>query len=137
LNPQPFDAELSLLTIRPDCCPNTNLLLQTDKALKMPKCNYLLWRVSKMFGCRSLEIFWKKQNFRTREIFVKKFRIKLGNLSSEKVRKVRKQGFPNVRKFQKLFYSEISKNYKKMKINSNFRNREKLVPTQKLTRKFG
>ncbi len=52
--------------------------------------------------------------------------------------RVRKQGLQNVRKFQKfrkfqkLFYSE---NYKKMTLNSNFGNREKLVSTQKPTRK--
>ncbi len=56
---------------------------------------------------------------------------------SEKVRKFRKQGFPNVRKFQKLFFSEISENYEKMMLNLNFGNCEKLVPTQKPTQKFG
>jgi hypothetical protein len=57
--------------------------------------------------------------------------------SLEKVRKVRKQGFPNVWKLQKLFYSEISENYEKMTLNSNFGNRKKLAPTRKLTQKFG
>jgi hypothetical protein len=33
--------------------------------------------------------------------------------------------------------SELSKNYKKMMLNSKFENREKLVPTQKPTQKFG
>jgi len=51
--------------------------------------------------------------------------------------KVQKQGFPNVQKFRKLFYSKLSKNYEKMTFNSNFKNLEKLVPTQKPSRKFG
>jgi len=58
----------------------------------------------------------------------------------KKFGKVRKQGFPNIRnlqKFWKLFYSELSENYEKMTLNSNFENHEKLVPTRKPTRKFG
>jgi len=54
--------------------------------------------------------------------------------------KVRKLGFPNVRifqKFRKLYFSEHSENYKKMTLNSNFGNREKLVPARKPTQKFG
>jgi len=54
-----------------------------------------------------------------------------GSISLEKIRK---QGFPN---FRKLFYSKLSKNYEKMTLNSNFGNCQKLVRTQKLTRKFG
>jgi len=55
--------------------------------------------------------------------------IKFGKVwkSWEKLGKVGKQGFPNVRnlqKFQKLFYSELSENYEKMTLNSNFENRE-------------
>ncbi len=57
--------------------------------------------------------------------------------SLEKVWKIRTQGFPNIRKFQKLLYYEISKNYKNMTLNSNFGNREKLVLTQKPAQKFG
>jgi hypothetical protein len=49
--------------------------------------------------------------------------------SLEKVWKVRKQGFPNVWKFRKLFFSEISENYEKMTLNSNFGNRGKRIPT--------
>ncbi len=49
--------------------------------------------------------------------------------SLEKFGNVRKLGFLKVRKFRKLFFSELSKNYKKMTLNSNFGNREKLVPT--------
>jgi len=64
-----------------------------------------------------------------------------GSKSLEKFKKVlvivRKLGFPNVGKFRKLFYSKLSKNYEKMTLNSNFGNREKLVPTGKPTRKFG
>ncbi len=45
--------------------------------------------------------------------------------SLEKFGKVQKQGFPNIWKFRKLFYSKISKKYKKMTLNSNFGNREK------------
>jgi hypothetical protein len=37
-----------------------------------------------MFGCQSLEIFWKKWNFQTRKILAKKFKNKFENLSSEK-----------------------------------------------------
>ena len=51
-----------------------------------------------------------------------------------------KQGFPNIpnlRKIQKLFYSKLSENYKKMTLKSNFGNLKKLVPTQKLTQMFG
>jgi len=58
----------------------------------------------------------------------------------KKFRKVPKQGFPNIlnfRKFWKLFYFKLSENYKKMTLNLNFENREKLVPTRKLTQKFG
>jgi len=36
-----------------------------------------------------------------------------------------------------VFFYKISENYKKMMLNSNFGNREKLVPTRKPTRKFG
>ncbi len=62
-------------------------------------------------------------------VFVSKSLVKV----RKKIRKYWKQGFPNIRKFQKLFYSEISENYEKMTLNSNFGNCEKLVPT----RKFG
>jgi len=58
-----------------------------------------------------------------------------GSKSSEKFRKkfgkVWKLGFLNVRKFRKLFFSELSENYEKMMLNSNFGNREKLVLTRK------
>ncbi len=50
-----------------------------------------------------------------------------------------KQGFPNIPKFQKvqnLFYSRLSKNYKKMMLKPNFGNCKKLVPTQIPTRTF-
>jgi len=43
-----------------------------------------------------------------------------------------KQGFPNIpnlRKIWNLFYSKLSKNYKKMMLKLNFGNHEKLVPT--------
>jgi len=40
-------------------------------------------------------------------------------------------------RFRKLSFSELSKIYKKMTLNSNFGNREKLVPTRKPTQKFG
>jgi hypothetical protein len=56
----------------------------------------------------------------------------LGQKVWKKFGKVRTQGFPNVRnlqKFWKLFYSKLSGNYKKMTLNSNFKNRKKLVPT--------
>jgi len=51
-----------------------------------------------------------------------------------------KQGFPNIRNLWKiwnLFYSELSENYEKMMLKSNFGNRKKLVPTQKPTQMFG
>jgi len=50
-----------------------------------------------------------------------------------------KQGFPNIpnlRNIRNLFYSKLSKNYKNITLKSNFGNREKLVPTQILTRTF-
>jgi len=57
--------------------------------------------------------------------------------SSEKVQKkfgkVWKQGFPNIWKL----ISEISENYEKMMLNSNFGNCKKLVPAQTPTQKFG
>jgi len=43
-----------------------------------------------------------------------------------------KQGspkIPNLRNIRYLFYSELSKNYKKMMLKSNLENCEKLVPT--------
>ncbi len=42
-----------------------------------------------------------------------------------------------IRKFRKFGNSELSENFEKMTFNSKFENREKLVPTQKPTRKFG
>jgi hypothetical protein len=36
-------------------------------------------------------------------------------------------------KRQNLLYSELSKNYEKMTLKSNFGNRKKLAPTQKST----
>jgi hypothetical protein len=45
-----------------------------------------------------------------------------------------KHGFPNIpnlRKIRNLFNLKLSKNYEKMTLKLNFRNREKLVPTQK------
>jgi len=128
--------------------------------------NFLFSRVLKMFGCQSSEKFWKNWNFWTRKIFAKKFGKSLEKSSDinqnctsilkilkklwkfeflsqktlflgQKVWKNSETGFPNIRKFWKLFYSKISENYEKMMLNSNFGNREKLVPTQKLTQKFG
>jgi len=111
--------------------------------------------------------FGKKRNFWTRKIFAKKFGNLSSEKSSDisqnctwiskiskkllkfeflsqktlflgqKVRKLWKQGFPNIQKFWKLFYSKLSENYKKMTLNSNHGNREKLIPTQKLAQKFG
>ncbi len=55
-----------------------------------------------------------------------------GSKSSEKFGKVWKsleKGFSK--------HSEISENYEKITLNLNFGNREKLVPTQKPTQKFG
>ncbi len=57
--------------------------------------------------------------------------------SSEKVWKHGFPNFRNLRKIRNLFYSELSKNYEKMTLNSNFENREKLVWTQKFGLKFG
>ncbi len=51
-----------------------------------------------------------------------------------------KQGFPNfpnILNIRNLFYSELSKNYKKMILKSNFGNQEKLIPIRKLTLMFG
>jgi len=51
-----------------------------------------------------------------------------------------KQGFPNIpnlRDIQNLFYSKLFKNYKKITLKSNFRNCEKLFPTQTFEFKFG
>ena len=51
-----------------------------------------------------------------------------------------KHGFPNIPNLQiiwNLFYSELSENYEKMTLKSNFGNCKKLVPTQKPTRMFG
>jgi hypothetical protein len=95
--------------------------------------NFLFSQVLEMFGCRSLEIFQKKTEFSNSQNFCKNVWKKV----QENFVKVWKQGFPNIQKFWKLFYSENSKNYKKMMLNSNFGNRKKLVPTQNLTQKFG
>ena len=64
--------------------------------------------------------------------------------NSEKVWKVWKKdqkmfgkSSEKVWKFRKLGISELSENYEKMTFNSKFENHEKLVPTQKPTRKFG
>ncbi len=68
------------------------------------------------------------------------FRSKCLEKSSKKVLKFRILVFPNVwkfRRFRKFGNSKLSENYEKMTFNSKFENREKLVPTRKLTRKFG
>jgi len=109
-----------------------------------------------MFGFRSLEFFWKNPSFLNSQKFCKNsseirleiiscflgqkktffefekpcFGVKKSSESSEKFRKVQKQGFPNnwnLLKIQSLFYSKLSKNYEKMIFKSNFRNREKLI----------
>ncbi len=65
-------------------------------------------------------------NWKFRKKYVKFEFLSQKNLFlGQKVWKFCKQGFPNVRKFRKLFYSEISENYKKMTLNSNFGNRKK------------
>jgi len=88
--------------------------------------NFSFSRVSEKFGCRSSEIFRKKTEFLNSQNFRKK------------VRKFWKQGFPNVQKFRKLFFfPKFLKITKNDVNNSNFGNREKLVPTRKPTRKFG
>ncbi len=57
--------------------------------------------------------------------------------------KFKKQGFPNIPNLQKirnLFYSKLSKNYKKLQkitLKLNLGNCKKLVPTRKPTRMFG
>ncbi len=76
-----------------------------------------------------------KKNYVKFEFFGQKTLFQ-GQKSLEKVWKFWKQVFPNVRKFRKFGNSELSENYKKMMFNSKFKNREKLVPTQKPTRKF-
>ncbi len=71
--------------------------------------------------------FWVKKNlFLGQKVwkFWKKFGKKFGK-SSESL----ETGFSKC--------SEISENYEKMMLNSNFGKREKLVPTRKLTQKFG
>jgi len=117
--------------------------------------NFLFPRVSEKF------VFSKFRNFLEITVFFelakilqKKFGKKYGNnflffgqktlFLGQKVwkkfGKVQKKRFPNIRnlrKFRKLFYSKLSKNYEKMTLNSNFENREKLIPTWKPTRKFG
>ncbi len=55
-----------------------------------------------------------------------------GSKSSKKFGKVLKTGFSEHSEIL-----EISENYEKMMLNSNFGNHEKLVPTWKPTRKFG
>jgi len=102
-----------------------------------------------MFGCQSFEIFWKKTNFQTCKIFGKNF----WNLSSEKsldiyqnctsilkiLKKTRKVCVFESKNpvFGSKSLEKVFENYEKMTLNSNFGNRQKLVPTQKPTRKFG
>jgi len=50
----------------------------------------------------------------------KKFR-KCSEKVQKMFRKVQKQGFPNIQKFWKLFYSEISENYKKNDVKLELR----------------
>jgi len=86
-------------------------------------------------NCTSISKILKK--LRKVWVYESKKTLLLGQKVLKKFGKVRKQGFPNIRKFRKLFYSELSENYEKVTLNSNFGNREKLVPTQKPTQKFG
>jgi len=101
--------------------------------------------IKKLFeNVHKFQKFWKKnvkfEFLCQKTLFMgqkvwKKFRKNL-----EKVRKFWKLDFPNVqkfRKFWKLLFSKLSKIYEKMTLNSNFGYHEKLVPTQKLTQKFG
>ncbi len=70
---------------------------------------------------------------------LEKFRKSLESLEkrSENVRKKLGKSSEKVQKFWKLGITELSENYEKMTFNSKFENHEKLVPTQKPTRKFG
>jgi hypothetical protein len=73
-----------------------------------------------VLGSKSSEKFGKVWKFRKLDFL---------NVRKLDFPKVRKLDFPNVRKFRKLLFSELSEIYKKMTLNSNFGNREKLVPT--------
>ncbi len=89
-----------------------------------------LERISCFFGQKTL-FLGQKTLFLDQKVWKK-----IGNLCCG----VNNSHFPkiqNLKKFQNLFYSELSKNYEKMTFNSNFENREKLVPTQKPTQMFG
>jgi len=61
--------------------------------------NFLFSRVSELFGCRS---FGKNRNFRTREIFAKKFGKKFGNLSLEKGSDINQNCTSNSKNLKKL-----------------------------------
>jgi len=64
--------------------------------------------------------------FRNNFLFLGQKNLFLRVLGSKFKKQGQKQGFPNI---QNLFYSELSKNYEKMTLKSNFRNRKKLVST--------
>jgi len=96
--------------------------------------NFSFSRVSEMFGFQSLEFFRKNPNFSNSLVkkpcfWVKKF----GNSCfGVKNRGFRTFGIYGI--ILNLFYSEL---YEKMTLKLNFGNREKLVPTWKLTWMFG
>jgi len=78
--------------------------------------------------------------FRNNFLFLGQKNLFLRVLGSKFKKQGQKQGFPNIpnlRKIQNLFFSELSENYQKMMLKSNFGNREKLIPTRKPTRMFG
>ncbi len=105
--------------------------------------NFSFLQVSEMFGFRSSDFFLKKPNFSNS----RKFRENSSEISWEiiscflsqkplflgqKDRKPlfwgQKQGFLNIRNLRKihnLFYSELSLNYEKMTLKSNFGNCKK------------